>query len=146
MLTEAETATCAPPPTTERQPWAGRRGVPEGGVPEGLVATAGRPGRHRAARRRPARRPGPGRLVALYGWATALGAVALASGLRGAVLVLTGPVPQWYQPSTAALGFGGLALGLLALRGHARPVLPLTALGLANVAVGMSAGLTASLP
>lgn len=80
------------------------------------------------------------------GWATALGAVALASGLRGLVLVLAGQTPAWYQPTVAALGLGGIALGVLAVGGYARPALPWAALGLANLAVGVSVGLTASLP
>lgn len=140
MLTEAETGTGGTPAGPDR---AGSRRVPVGDA-----TTADRPGRHRAARTaaRIARRPGTHRLVALYGWATALGTVALASGLRGVALVLTGAVPPWYQPAVATLGFGGLALGLLALRGHTRPVLPWAALGLANVAVGVSTALTVNLP
>ncbi|WBB82178.1 hypothetical protein O7606_12895 [Micromonospora sp. WMMD882] len=72
--------------------------------------------------------------------------VALASGLRGLVLVLAGQAPPWYQPTVTALGLGGIALGVLALGGHRRPALSWTALGLANLAVAVSAGLTANLP
>lgn len=93
-------------------------------------------------RRRPNER---GRLLVVCGWATGLGAVALASGARGLVLVLSGSAPPWYQPTVAALGLGGIALGGVALHGAARPVVRWTALALANLAVGVSAGLTVSL-
>lgn len=102
-------------------------------------------GRHRAPRRR-GWAAGSGPLLVIYGWATGLGTVAIASGIRGLVLVLTGTVPQWYQPTVAALGLGGIALGGVALHAAARPGLRWAALGLANVVVGVSAGLTASLP
>ncbi|WP_285787812.1 hypothetical protein [Micromonospora sp. NBRC 101691] len=101
-------------------------------------------GRHRVPRR--ALPAGSSRLLVIYGWATGLGAVALASGIRGLVLVLAGTAPQWYQPTVAALGLGGIALGGVALHAPARPGLRWVALGLANLAVGVSAGLTASLP
>ncbi|SCL19678.1 hypothetical protein GA0074694_2775 [Micromonospora inyonensis] len=116
--------------------------VPAGGRTAPPRAVPG--GRHRAPRR--AWSAGSVRLLVIYGWATGLGAVALASGVRGLVLVLAGTAPQWYQPTVAALGFGGIALGGVALHGPARPGLRWAALGLANLAVGVSAGLTASLP
>ncbi|MFE0590500.1 hypothetical protein [Micromonospora echinospora] len=101
-------------------------------------------GRHRVPRR--ALSAGSSRLLVIYGWATGLGAVALASGIRGLMLVLAGTAPQWYQPTVTALGLGGIALGGVALHAPARPGLRWVALGLANLAVGVSAGLTASLP
>ncbi|WDZ87131.1 hypothetical protein [Micromonospora cathayae] len=107
---------------------------------------AGAGGRHRTPHRAPSVGTDGRRLLAICGWATALDAVALASGLRGLVLVLAGQTPSWYQPTVTALGLGGIVLGALAVRGHARAGLPWTALGLANLAVGVSAGLTISLP
>ncbi|WP_091646551.1 hypothetical protein [Micromonospora pallida] len=163
MRTETDTddATRATPDPVRRtgvgagtipRPVRGPGGVPPRDRPARLRPAPG--GRHRASRRtapaggeRERRRPTDrGRLLLVCGWATGLGAVALASAVRGLVLVLAGAAPQWYQPTVAALGLGGIVLGGVALHGRARPGLRWVALGLANLAVGVSAGLTASLP
>lgn len=122
----------------QRAPW--RRTTRSGSAPVG---------RHR---RRPSsggtrdrRRTDRGRLLAICGWATGLGVVALASGARGLALVLSGTAPQWYQPTVAILGLGGIALGGVALYDAARPAVRWTALALANLAVGVSTALTVSL-
>ena len=64
------------------------------------------------------RRAGPRgtsrQILGVCGWATALGLVGLAAGVRGLVAIVAGMAPDWYEPTLAGVGLGGIALTMVA--------------------------------
>jgi hypothetical protein len=91
-------------------------------------------------------RPPDKRVVAVYAWVTALGAVGLAVALRGLAGINADADPAWYQPTLSAFGLCGVALtvaGMVAAHRTPRHTrLPWIMLGLATVPVTVNLLLT----
>jgi hypothetical protein len=92
------------------------------------------------------RRAGPRgtsrQMLGVCGWATALSLVGLAAGLRGLVAVVAGVAPNWYEPTVATIGLGGMALTMVAFLSIRRRRLPWIMLGLATLPLAVNLTLT----
>ncbi|MFI6758895.1 hypothetical protein ACIBF5_07095 [Micromonospora sp. NPDC050417] len=92
------------------------------------------------------RRAGPRgtsrQILGVCGWATVLGLVGLAAGLRGLVAVVAGLAPNWYEPTIAAMGLGGIALTMVAFLFVRHPRLPWIMLSLATLPLAANLALT----
>lgn len=92
------------------------------------------------------RRAGPRgtsrQILGVCGWATALGLVGLAAGLRGLVAIVTGLAPNWYEPTVASIGMGGIALTVVAFLSIRHRRLPWIMLSLATLPLAANLALT----
>lgn len=92
------------------------------------------------------RRAGPRgtsrQILGVCGWATALGLIGLATGLRGLVAIVAGAAPDWYEPTMAAVGLGGVALTMVAFLSVRHPRLPWIMLSLATLPLAVNLALT----
>lgn len=92
------------------------------------------------------RRAGPRgtsrQILGVCGWATVLGLVGLAAGLRGLVAIVAGLAPTWYEPTMASVGLGGIALTMVAFLFVRHPRLPWIMLSLATVPLAVNLTLT----
>jgi hypothetical protein len=88
------------------------------------------------------RRAGPRgtsrQILGVCGWATALGLVGLATGLRGLVAIVAGVAPDWYEPMMAGVGLGGVALTMVAFLSVRHPRLPWIMLSLATLPLAVN--------
>ncbi|MFK3980002.1 hypothetical protein ACI2K4_06410 [Micromonospora sp. NPDC050397] len=92
------------------------------------------------------RRAGPRgtsrQILGVCGWATVLGLVGLGTGLRGLVAIVAGVAPNWYEPTMASIGLGGIVLTMVAFLFIRHPRLPWIMLGLATVPLAVNLALT----
>ncbi|WP_329107899.1 hypothetical protein OG792_05370 [Micromonospora sp. NBC_01699] len=92
------------------------------------------------------RRAGPRgtsrQFLGVCGWATALGLIGLATGLRGLVAIVAGVAPDWYEPMIAGVGLGGVALTMVAFLSIRHPRLPWIMLSLATLPLAVNLAVT----
>jgi len=81
--------------------------------------------------------PPAGRIVAMCGWAAALGLVGVFLAIR-ALVALVGSVPGWYEPVVTADGVVGIALTVAAFLAVHREKLPWYLLSAATATLGVN--------
>jgi len=77
--------------------------------------------------------PPPTRLVAMCGWATALGVAGLAVATRGLMAIMGGTAPGWYEPAIVGIGLAGIGLTVGAFMSIQRRRLPWLMLAAATI-------------